>query len=105
MSLVEVKNMATGLQSFTLVRSGGMLPQEILVTLGLLRRILVHSEASFVPRGKRNTRPGYEANSEAYRKAHRAYTYNPSVDRFQYSARGTNTRSDPCWVGGLACNQ
>ena len=41
MSLAEVENMAA-LQPFTLGRSGGMLPQEI---LGILRCILVHSEA------------------------------------------------------------
>ena len=33
------------LQSFTLGGSGGMLPPEILVILGVLRHILVHSEA------------------------------------------------------------
>ena len=32
------------MQSFTLVGSGGMLPQEILI-IGVLRHILVHSEA------------------------------------------------------------
>ena len=41
MSLAEVENMAA-LQSFSLVGSGGMVPQEI---LGVLRCILVHSEA------------------------------------------------------------
>jgi len=41
MSLAEVENMAA-LQPFTLGGSGGMLPQEI---LGILRCILVHSEA------------------------------------------------------------
>ena len=41
MSLAEVENMAT-LKSFILGGSGGMLPQE---NLGVLRRILVHSEA------------------------------------------------------------
>ena len=40
----EVVNMAT-LQSFTLGRSGGMLPQENLIISGVLRRILMHSEA------------------------------------------------------------
>ena len=44
MSLAEVENMAA-LQLFTLGGSGGMLPREILVILGVLRRILVHSEA------------------------------------------------------------
>ena len=43
-SLAEVENMAA-LQSFTLGRSGGMLPQEISVVLDVLRHILVHSEA------------------------------------------------------------
>ena len=43
-SLAEVENMAT-LQLFTLGGSGGMFPQEILVILGVLRSILVHSEA------------------------------------------------------------
>ena len=52
MSLVEVENM-TALQLFTLGGSRGMLPQEILMILGVLRCILVHSEA--------------------YREAHRAY--------------------------------
>ena len=42
--LAEVENMAT-LQLFTLERSGGILPQEILVALGVLRCILVHSES------------------------------------------------------------
>ena len=46
MSLVEVENMAT-LQSFTLGGSGGMLPQEILVSLGLLRGFLVHIQAAW----------------------------------------------------------
>ena len=41
MSLAEVENMAA-LQSFSLVGSGGMGPQEF---LGVLRCILVHSEA------------------------------------------------------------
>ena len=41
MSLAVVENMAA-LQSFSLVGSGGMVPQEI---LGVLRCILVHSEA------------------------------------------------------------
>ena len=40
----EVENMAT-LQSFTLGGSGWMLPQEVLVILGILRCVLVHSEA------------------------------------------------------------
>jgi len=40
-SLAEVENMAA-LQLFTLGGCGDMLPQEI---LGVLRRILVHSEA------------------------------------------------------------
>ena len=44
MSLAQVENMAA-LQPFTLGVSGGMLPQEILVILGVLRCILVHSEA------------------------------------------------------------
>ena len=44
MSLAEVENMAT-LQLFTVGRSGGMLPQENLIISGLLRRIVVHSEA------------------------------------------------------------
>ena len=44
MSLTEVEIMAT-LQSFTVRRSGGMLPQENLIISGLLRHILVHSEA------------------------------------------------------------
>ena len=44
MSLGKVVNMAA-LQLFTLGGSGGMLPQEILMILGVLRRILVHSEA------------------------------------------------------------
>ena len=44
MSLAEVENMAA-LQPFTLGVFGGMLPQEILVILGVLRCILVHSEA------------------------------------------------------------
>ena len=44
MSLAEVENMVA-LQLFTLGGSGGMFPQEILVILGLLRCILVHSEA------------------------------------------------------------
>ena len=41
---MEVENMAA-LHSFILGGSGGMLPQDILVILGILRRILVHSEA------------------------------------------------------------
>ena len=41
MSLAEVENMAA-LQSFTVGKSGGMLSQEM---LGVLRCILVHSEA------------------------------------------------------------
>ena len=44
MSLTEVENMAT-LQLFTLGGPGGMLPTEILIILGVLRCILVHSEA------------------------------------------------------------
>ena len=44
MSLAEVENMAA-MQSFTVGGFGGMLPQEILVILGGLRRIQVHSEA------------------------------------------------------------
>ena len=40
----EVVNMAT-LQSFTLGGSGGMLPEENLIILGVLRRILMHSGA------------------------------------------------------------
>ena len=44
MSLAEVEKMAA-LQSFTVGQSGGMLPQEILVILGVLRQILTHSEA------------------------------------------------------------
>ena len=44
MSLAEVENMAD-LQLFTLGGSGGMFPQEIFVILGVLRSILVHSEA------------------------------------------------------------
>ena len=44
MSLAEVENMAS-MQLFTLGGSGGMFPQEILVILGVLRHILVHSEA------------------------------------------------------------
>ena len=44
MSLAEVKNKAA-LQLFTLGGSGGMLPQEILMILSVLRCILVHSEA------------------------------------------------------------
>ena len=43
-SLAEVENMAT-LQLLTVGGSGGMLPQKILMILGVLRRILVHSEA------------------------------------------------------------
>ena len=42
--LAEVENMAT-LELFTLGRSGGMLPQENFVILGVLGCILVHSEA------------------------------------------------------------
>ena len=44
MSLAEVENMAAQ-QPFTLGGSGGMLPQDILVILGVLRCILVHTEA------------------------------------------------------------
>ena len=44
MSLAEVDNMAA-LQLFTLGGVWGMLPQETLVILGVLRCILVHSEA------------------------------------------------------------
>ena len=44
MSLAEVENTAV-LQLFTLGGSGGMVPQEILVLLGVLRHILVHYEA------------------------------------------------------------
>ena len=44
MSLGEVVNMAA-LQLFTLGKSRGMLPQEILIILGVLRRILAHSGA------------------------------------------------------------
>ena len=44
LSLGEVVNMAAQ-KLFTLGGSGGMLPQEILMSLGVLRRILVHSEA------------------------------------------------------------
>ena len=44
MSLAEVENMAT-LQLFTVGGPGGMLPQKILGILGVLRCILVHSEA------------------------------------------------------------
>ena len=44
MSLAEVENMVT-LQLFTLVVSGGTLLQEILIILGVLSHILVHSEA------------------------------------------------------------
>ena len=43
MSLAEVENMAA-LQLLTVGGSGGMLPQEIFMTLGVLRHILVHSE-------------------------------------------------------------
>ena len=55
MSLGEVVNMAA-LQLFTVGGSGGMLPQKILMILGFLRCILVHSEAyreaqSFMRRG------------------------------------------------------
>ena len=42
-SLDEVVNMA-GWKLFTLGASGGMFPQEIVMILGVLRRILVHSE-------------------------------------------------------------
>ena len=42
--LAEVENMAA-MQSFTLGGSGGMHPREILVIIGVLRHILVHSEA------------------------------------------------------------
>ena len=44
MSLAEVENMVA-LKSLNLGGCGGMLPQEILVILRVLRRILVHSEA------------------------------------------------------------
>ena len=44
MSLAEVENMAAQ-QFITLGGSGSMLPQEILIILSVLRRILVHSEA------------------------------------------------------------
>ena len=46
MSLAEVENVAA-LQLFTLGGrgSGGILPQEILMISGILRHILVHSEA------------------------------------------------------------
>ena len=44
MSLGEVVNMAAQ-KLFTLGGSGGMLPQKVLTILGVLRRILVHSEA------------------------------------------------------------
>ena len=44
MSLAEVKN-KVALQLFTLGGSGGILLQEILVILGFLRCILVHSGA------------------------------------------------------------
>ena len=43
MSLGEVVNMA-GWKLFTLGVPGGMFPQEIVMILGVLRRILVHSE-------------------------------------------------------------
>ena len=43
MSLAEVESTAA-LQLFTLEGSGGMLPQESLIILGVLRCILVHSE-------------------------------------------------------------
>ena len=43
MSLAEVENMAAQ-QPFTLGAIGGMLPQEILVILGVLRCILRHTE-------------------------------------------------------------
>ena len=43
MSLAELENMAA-LQLFTLGGSGGMLLQEILVILGVLRCILRHTE-------------------------------------------------------------
>ena len=41
MSLGEVVNIAA-LQLFTLGRSRGMIPQEILIILGVLRHILAH---------------------------------------------------------------
>ena len=44
MSLAKLENMGA-LQLFIVGRSGGMLPQKILVILGVLRSILVHSEA------------------------------------------------------------
>ena len=44
MALWQVEKMGT-LQLFILGGSGGMLPQEILAILGVLRHILVHSEA------------------------------------------------------------
>ena len=44
MSLGEVVNVAAQ-KLFTLGGSGGMLAQEILIILGVLRHILVHSEA------------------------------------------------------------
>ena len=44
MSLDEVVNMDAR-KLFTLGGSGGILPQEILMILGVLKLILVHSEA------------------------------------------------------------
>ena len=44
MALAEVENMAA-LQLFNLGGCGGMLLQEILIISGVLRHILVHSEA------------------------------------------------------------
>ena len=44
MSLAEVENMVA-MQSLALGGCGGMLPQEILVILGVLKCIQVHSEA------------------------------------------------------------
>ena len=44
MSLAKVENMGA-LQLFIVGGSGGMLPYEILLILGVLRSILVHSEA------------------------------------------------------------
>ena len=48
MSLAEVENMAA-LELFTLGRSGGMLPQEVLVILDVLRHILRHREVQRAP--------------------------------------------------------
>ena len=44
MSLAEVENIPA-LQPFILGGSGGKLPQEILMISGVLRHILMHSEA------------------------------------------------------------